>query len=62
MWVNTFHDGSRAELLMDNKPVATRWTWNRGGKSNEITFNLSPSVLGKHVLTVANKSVAVEVR
>jgi hypothetical protein len=60
--LDTFLDGSRTQLLMDNKPVATRWAWNRGGKSNEITFNLSPTVLGKHVFTIANKSVMIEVR
>jgi hypothetical protein len=58
---DTFLDGSRVALLVDGQRSDNRWAWARGGKSDTITFTLSLSQPGKHRLTVANRTIEVNV-
>ena len=58
---NTFPDGSRVTLFVDGHPSEIRWAWARGRMSDELTFTLKLQEPGKHVLTVANRSITMEV-
>jgi hypothetical protein len=58
---DTFIDGSRVVLLVDDKPFSTRWAWSRSDKSYEIKFNLTMKEIGKHTITVGDRSITVQV-
>ncbi|MGV8096722.1 MAG: sugar-binding domain-containing protein [Mangrovibacterium sp.] len=57
---NTFLDGSRVTLFVDGQPTERQWVWARKITSRE-TFTLNLREQGKHKLTVANRSITVEV-
>jgi len=58
---DTFLDGSRVALLVDGQPADTQWSWARGSKRAELTFKLSLRQPGAHRLTVADRTVEVNV-
>jgi exo-1,4-beta-D-glucosaminidase len=58
---NTFIDGSRVTMLVDGKPAATRWTWARGNKNDEISFEFNLTKPGRHKITIANRSTKIVV-
>jgi hypothetical protein len=59
---NTFLDGSRVALLVDGKSVNTQWAYARGSNSDEITFAVNLLQEGKHVLTIADRSITLDVK
>jgi len=58
---DTFIDGSKVTLMIDNKPYSTRWAWNRGDKSYDIKFNVTMKGVGKHTLNIGGKNLIVQV-
>ena len=59
---NTFLDGSRVILMVNGKPVATRWAWARADKRDNVPFNLQLDRPGKHEIRVGNKTANIVVR
>jgi exo-1,4-beta-D-glucosaminidase len=58
---NTFIDGSKVTLLLDGKPAATAWTWSRGDKNDQISFEVNMPAPGKHKITIADRSARIVV-
>jgi exo-1,4-beta-D-glucosaminidase len=58
---DTFLDGSRVSLIMDGEPFNSHWAWARGENLSQTDFKCEISKPGKHVLTVGEKSITVEV-
>lgn len=58
---NTFLDGSRVTLLVDDHPVDSKWAWARDGNSDEVSFEVRLSQPGMHRLAVSNRNLEVKV-
>jgi exo-1,4-beta-D-glucosaminidase len=58
---DTFLDGSRVALLVDGQPADAQWTWARGSKRAELTFRLTLREPGAHRLSVADRTIEVDV-
>jgi exo-1,4-beta-D-glucosaminidase len=56
---DTFLDGSRVALLVDDRPAEAKWSWARGKKSDELVFKLALREPGKHRLAVANRTAEI---
>jgi hypothetical protein len=50
---------TKAVLLIDGKPVATRWIWMRAGDTREVAFTDLPSLdPGQHALRCGDVSIS----
>ncbi|MCY3024473.1 MAG: beta-mannosidase [Planctomycetota bacterium] len=58
---DTFLDGSRVTLFVDGQPADTKWSWARGGKTDEVSFKVNLSQPGTHRLTVEKGKTKVTV-
>jgi len=58
---NTFLDGSRVTLLLDGKPIASKWAWGRAGRTDSVSFKLALDKPGKHDVQVGNKTARITV-
>ena len=59
---DTFLDGSRVTLLLDGKPVASKWAWARQGRTDAVRFTLPPLAPGDHRIQVGSRTAAVTAR
>jgi hypothetical protein len=58
---NTFFDGSRIELLMDDRVVDSKRIWSRGSKGRKVDFSLKLPQPGTHQIKVGDRAVSVVV-
>jgi hypothetical protein len=58
---DTFLDGSRITLYVDDQPVDSQWCWARGGTSRELVFELRLDQPGRHRILVGDRSTEVVV-
>lgn len=59
---NTFLDGSRIELCVDNEAVASTFLWARGDASRPATFELKLSQPGSHEIQVGDRRAVLLVK
>lgn len=58
---NTFLDGSRVALHVDGRPADAKWAWARGDRRDELAFEVSLRERGPHDLSVADRTVEINV-
>jgi len=58
---NTFLDGGRVTLYVDDKPAVSEFAWARGESKAQVAFDLKLPA-GKHTLRVGSRSVQIDVR
>ena len=56
---DTFLDGSRVTLYLDDRPVDARWAWARGSRVAEAVFPLTLPKPGEHRVDVANQRLTI---
>jgi exo-1,4-beta-D-glucosaminidase len=54
-------DGSVVQLLVDNRPVASKRVWARGGRAREATIQIWLDTAGPHTLKIGNQEASVSV-
>ena len=59
---DTFLDGSRIVLYVDNRESDSKWAWARGGRVSEINFTMTLPEAGQHQLKVGSRHVDVKVQ
>jgi exo-1,4-beta-D-glucosaminidase len=58
---DTFLDGSRVALTVDGRPVGSRWAWARGKRHDELAFQVPLREPGPHRVSIADRSVQINV-
>jgi hypothetical protein len=59
---NTFLDGSRVTLFLDDKPAAAKWAWAAPGTVELLEFDLGPLPPGQHLIQADQKTATIQVR
>ena len=57
----TFLNGSRLTLLVDDHAADGKWVWARGGRSEEVSFQVRIFQTGEHRLTVRDRAINVRI-
>jgi exo-1,4-beta-D-glucosaminidase len=52
---NTFLDGSRVTLFVDDKPAGTKWVWARAGKTDTVKFPVQLDHPGEHRIRLGRR-------
>jgi len=58
---NTFLDGRRVALRVDNNVAGAKWVWARGGRTENVEFPLKLDRPGKHVIEVGAQKLELYV-
>ena len=56
---NTFLDGSRAYLYVDDRPVDSQFVWARGQRSRDVVFSVTIDKPGRHRIRVGGRTISI---